>query len=771
MSNQAVNIAITGNASSLVTAAKTGEKALDGLSKGAKDTGKQIDEMGKEASQAEQEVKDLGRGARTTGSEVDEMGRSAERAARSTANLGRASHGLRTAGKVLALGSEKIVNQYTALAGGAGIGLAMKAQVELNDQITQMGIAARDAQTGMVQGKPFAAWAESTKRTVMDVSKATGQSAEELTSGMQAIIQRTGDMGLATSSLQLMGETATASGSSVAEVGALIANLGQKADIKGPEQMRQAITLLLAQGKSGAFELKDMVTNGERLFSVMSLFGKGGVGGLKSFGAFVQMARTATGSAEQASTAVERLGAFMSNVKKVEKHLASAGIHVKLDERADMETNIKKIISATGGKFSELSLKRLSSSQAFGEEGIRAISMMANEYAAGNGFKMFDSFKDAGGEIAKNAMLQDDFNTRVHDSKLQLQKLQAVFRDFADKNLASPLLALTGGLEWINAHGPETEMALKGIAAALLGLAAITTTVKVAGVVGQFASLIGGGRGRLAGGAGAAGGVGVQHVWVDNMGAVPGGPGAIPGAAAAEAGAVAQAARASLTSRLGALLGSTSIGRSVLGLGRAIGSPIGGIYRSAAQFGSGLAERAEMWAYQKGLSGSLRPMLGSAFSASKRMVAGSGAGALLALPYEYYQNGFSMRSTVAAVGAGVGGELGGALGSRLGPVGRFMGLAGGGMAGRQGSLAAYDWINEYLEKRSQNKRLQDVAAQADRINALRNAQVVPNVDAFAPTFQIFNQIDPQGRTTTRVEGPGVTKFDVLSAPLAPGWGL
>lgn len=604
MSNQAVNIAITGNASSLVTAAKTGEKALDGLGKGAKDTGKQIDgmgeeagqterkvkELGKESAQTESEVKDLGRGARTTGSDVESFGQKAEKAARSTSNLGRASHSLRTTGKVLAWGSEKVINQYTALAGGAGIGLALKAQVELNDQITQMGIAARDSQTGMVQGKSFASWAESTKRTVMDVSKATGQSAEELTSGMQAIIQRTGDMGLATSSLQLMGETATASGASVAEVGALIANLGQKADIKGPEQMRQAITLLLAQGKSGAFELKDMVTNGERLFSVMSLFGKGGVGGLKSFGAFVQMARTATGSAEQASTAVERLGAFMSNVKKVEKHLASAGIHVKLDEKADMETNIKKIISATGGKFSELSLKRLSSSQAFGEEGIRAISMMANEYAAGNGFKMFDSFKEAGGDLQKNGMLMGDFSIRVQDSKLQMQRLVATLKDFADKNLSGPLAGLTKMMSFFNSNAETTDRLIRLITKGLIAMAAVAAAVKIHKTFQEFRGIFGGSRsvGGKGGLLGQVSGMDVQRVYVVNMGAAGLGGGSGMGGFEPASEFIGPQRPASAWSRwgrsaamgtgiaaLGAVMAFSEDGNTATGWGRALGGAAG----------------------------------------------------------------------------------------------------------------------------------------------------------------------------------------------------
>jgi len=589
VSNQAVNIAITGNASSLVTATKAGEKALDGLGKGAKDTGKQIDGMGREAVQTEREVEGLGRGARTTGSDVDVMGRSAERAARSTANLGRASHSLRTTGKVLALGSEKVINQYTALAGGAGIGLALKAQVELNDQIAQMGIAARDANTGMVEGKSFAAWAESTKRRVMDVSKATGQSAEELTSGMQAIIQRTGDMGLATSSLQLMGETATASGSSVAEVGALIANLGQKANIKGPEQMRQAITLLLAQGKSGAFELKDMVTNGERLFSVMSLFGKGGIGGLKSFGAFVQMARTATGSAEQASTAVERLGAFMSNVKRVEKHLASAGIHVKLDEKADMETNIKKIISTTGGKFSELSLKRLSSSQAFGEEGIRAISMMANEYMAGNGFKMFDSFKDAGGDLQKNGMLMGDFSIRVQDSKFQMQRLVATLKDFADKSLSGPLAGLTNMLSFFNSNAETTERLIRLITKGLIAMAAVAAAVKIHKTFQEFRGIFGGSnaKGSKLGMLGQVSGMDVQRVYVVNMGAAGLGGSGIPGFEPASEFIGPQrpasawnrwgrsAAMGTGIAALGAVMAFSEDGNTATGWGRALGGAAG----------------------------------------------------------------------------------------------------------------------------------------------------------------------------------------------------
>lgn len=529
-----MHLKLLADASGLVSATKAGERALDALGGEAKDAGKALGTTGREARTTERQVDELGKEAKTTGRELDDMGREArgagqdlegmsrqaDQASRATTRLGKASHSLRGGGKALAWGSEKIVNQYTALAGGAGIGLAMKKQMDLNDQITQMGIAARDSQ-GKINGQSFVQWADSVKRSVMEASKATGQGAEEMTSGMQAIIQRTGDMKLATENIELMGLAATASGSSVEEMGGLIANLGQNVGLKGTAQMKQALTLLVAQGKTGAFEIKDMLSQGERMFTAMPNFRVQGMEGLKSFGAFVQVSRTANGNAETAAESIVSLGTAIAKLD--DKKLAKAGIRGlsltnKDGSKRSTEEIVKEIIKRTKGD-----MDGLIKANVFDEPAQRLIQKMANSYASGKGFEAFDSFKNAGGDLSKNPMMDDDFLTRVQDTKFQLARLLNSLRDFGDKTLAAPLAHLTSWMQYFNAHGPLTEALIRKLAIGLGAMFAVAGTVKAIKLVQEFKEVAGLGR-RPVGPSGLAAaieGAGVQKVFVTNFPGLP----------------------------------------------------------------------------------------------------------------------------------------------------------------------------------------------------------------------------------------------------------
>ena len=519
MSDSVVEVGFKANSSALVAAAKAGDKALEGMGDEVANAGKKTKVLGKETQEAARDLDGMSRGARTAGEDVDGFARKAEQASKAASHLGRASQSLRTGGKVLSWGSEKFVNQYTALAGGAGIGLALKKQMDLNDEMTQMGIAARDAQ-GMINGQNFASWFTESKAKIMEVSRSTGQGAEELAGGMRAVIQRTGDMKLATEQLELMGVAATASGSSVEEMGGLIANLGQNVGIKGPEQMKQALTLLVAQGKTGAFEIKDMLSQGERMFTAMPNFRVQGLDGLKSFGAFVQMSRTANGNAETAAESIVSLGTAIAKLD--DKKLAKAGIrNLKLTNKdgskRSTEEIVKEIIKRTKGD-----MDGLIKANVFDEPAQRLIQKMANQYAEGKGFTAFDSFKNAGGDLRNNKMLDDDFAARVNDSKFQINRLMGALREFADKSLSAPLAALTRALSFFNGNAVLTDTLIHNITKGLLAMAAVAGSVKMYRMFQEFRGLFGGAKnaGRSSSMLGQVAGMEVQRVYVVNMGSV-----------------------------------------------------------------------------------------------------------------------------------------------------------------------------------------------------------------------------------------------------------
>lgn len=145
---------------------------------------------------------------------------------------------------------------------------------------------------------------------------------------------------------------------------------------------------------------------------------------------------------------------------------------------------------------------------------------------------------------------------------------------------------------------------------------------------------------------------------------------------------------------------------------------------------------------------------------SNPVLRGSILASALGIPLEYLTNGVSMRSTVAGLGGAVGGTLGWLGGAALGGLTTWgaasvplamAGSAGLGWAGREGSLALYDWLT---------------ASKA----ASQQASVRPQ-DALSPTFNIGVNFDAMGRPTTTIDGPGATAARVSAPRLGPPWAL
>ena len=561
MSDQVVKVGIEGNAKGLVTAAKDGDKALGELENTAKGTGKALVVLDKETKTLatttkasdkalgglEDTAKDtgealgtLGKGAQESGRSMEGFERRTEAASRAATHLGKASQSIRTTGKVLAWGSDKIVNQYTALAGGAGIGLATKQAMDFNHAMTMTAIGARDA-AGKIDGIDMSAWLLKTTAAVKTVSEETGAPMGEIAAGIDQIKSKTGNIHQATTEMEMLTKAAIGTGASVSDIFGLASQLDAKVGIKGTEQMRQALTLLMEQGQSGSFELKDMVDNGERLFTAMAQYNKIGskdpMENLRSFGALLQMGKNAAGGPAEATTAMERMGAFMSNVKKVEKQLGKTGIRVKLDPRASIETNLKTIIVQASKTKRDLALRALKSSDAFGEEGGRLMDALANEYAVGRGFQQMDSFKTAGGDLAKSTSLMSAYEKASSDAYGQTMKLKSLIvswsHDMVGGGALSPLVA---GMRLLSEHAAATKMALTGIAG-LLGAAVLTVgALKAKGLFEEARGLFSGKKGSGAlGDLVSTSTLGVQRVFVVNL---PGGMGGVGGAASSESGVI-----------------------------------------------------------------------------------------------------------------------------------------------------------------------------------------------------------------------------------------
>lgn len=165
--------------------------------------------------------------------------------------------------------------------------------------------------------------------------------------------------------------------------------------------MQKALASLTMQGKAGAFEIKDAAAQFAKMSAAASRFGLSkGSEGVKVLGGLTQIARSATGSPEQAATAVEAM--FRQLVGESGK-LKGMGVDVfekgSTSKTRDVRDVITDAIAKTGGSLPKLQ-------KIFGEEGIRGVSPLISAFnEAKNGAKGTDAEKTAAGVTALRAAL------------------------------------------------------------------------------------------------------------------------------------------------------------------------------------------------------------------------------------------------------------------------------------------------------------------------------------------------------------------------------
>jgi hypothetical protein len=160
-------------------------------------------------------------------------------------------------------------------------------------------------------------------------------------------------------------------------VSAAAADLFQKFDINTVDGMADAMAALAFQGKAGSFELKDAASQFAKLSAAAARFGLAkGAGGVRTLGGLTQIARSATGSPEQAATAVEAMFRQFTSHHAL-KELKSIKVDPFKDKGKTQTKEIRGLIVETitkaGGNLEKLQ-------GIFGEEGIRAVSPVISEF-------------------------------------------------------------------------------------------------------------------------------------------------------------------------------------------------------------------------------------------------------------------------------------------------------------------------------------------------------------------------------------------------------
>lgn len=373
------------------TTAQGIEKSYDRIAKAATKAAKTIKKSSEEVSSQETKstkkttdsvVKDYERRAKAAEASSQRQIAASQRAAKEVAKnraatmRGPAGGGGSSSGL---LGPGSMAGGFAAAAAaaaGAAIvaatGAALRQSMKLGDISNRLSISARGA------GEKFVDKDVLRKEFEQVAASNPGMKAEDVAIGTQGFVSKTGDLDSARKFSGTFATVAQASGAEYKDVANAAADLMQKFDIKSMKDMQDALATLHFQGKQGAFELKDAAAQFAKLSAAASRFNIGkGSQAVATLGGLTQIARTSTGSPEEAATAVEQM--FSQLTAKADK-LKAQGVNVfdAKGQSRDIQNVLIETIANVGG--TNLAKKKAGLQEVFGESGIKAISPLIAKY-------------------------------------------------------------------------------------------------------------------------------------------------------------------------------------------------------------------------------------------------------------------------------------------------------------------------------------------------------------------------------------------------------
>jgi hypothetical protein len=367
------------------------------------------------------------------------------------------------------------------VAGSLGIaGSAARQSLQLQEVSNRLSIAARGAGEEAVDPRELRKEFEAT------AAKTPGIAAIDVANAVSQFVSKTGELGVARKSQGVFATVASATGSSIEDVSAAAADLFQKFDITSVEGMADAMSALAFQGKAGSFELKDAASQFAKLSAAASRFGLAkGAGGVRTLGGLTQIARSATGSPEQAATAVEAMFRQFTSAPAL-KQLKTIGVDPFKDKGRTQTKEIRGLLVETIAK-SKGDLAKLQG--IFGEEGIRAISPIISEFnnakqaASVGGASAADS-NQAGADAAR------DYINKMIDAPgdfSELQKDAAQAQQDASAKMTAAWEKITAGIS--DAAVPAIAELVKTIEESPGAIEALVGTIE--NLIYFFSALIG----------------------------------------------------------------------------------------------------------------------------------------------------------------------------------------------------------------------------------------------------------------------------------------
>lgn len=333
---------------------------------------------------------------------------------------------LKSSVRSLSNGLDQLGNRWSALGGAITIGGTAGYLMKLETQLKRIKVQAGLSTTEISRFKDELFQVANMR----DVAK----SPEELLDAVDTIISKTGDIQLARNNLRNIGLAMSASGGSGEDVGAMVAEMSQKLNVTNPQDIQRMLDLLAAQGKQGTFELRDMATQGPRVFTAMNRTGRQGVNAVREMGAVLQIVRRGTSSAEQASTAYERMiGGLIEKQKELKK------LGVQIWDPKELKQG-RQVMRSTIDIFEDVIRKtkgdQATLSKLFGEEAIRGVSSMATEWQK---TKRFDGLEQFYNLHADGTQILKDASEMADTTAASLERATTSAKRFAETRFSKPL--------------------------------------------------------------------------------------------------------------------------------------------------------------------------------------------------------------------------------------------------------------------------------------------------------------------------------------------
>jgi len=349
--------------------------------------------------------------------------------------------GLRAGREMMSVGSSlrRRGNQLGGVSLTAGLALSGKHVIDLERRFTRLGIGAEQTK-GQMEALKAEIYATSQMPDIeIDPS--------QLTSAIEVIASKTGDINIAKANIKSLALMIQATGAAGEDAGSLVANLSQQLQIKDAQGMLELLDTLALQGKSGAFELRDFATQGERVATAYAATGRVGKGAALEMGAMLQIIRSGVSGAEQASTAMERvIDTFTgTNASKFE----AAGLRIWDPEilkttgqkvARSIPEIIKDLVRKTGGDQEKIA-SLIPESMAR-----KAIAPFANEYRATGEFRQYEKILALQG---KGKTLTQDAARAAQDAASSIQALSTAWQEYSDKFLKTPIDTTADFTSWL----------------------------------------------------------------------------------------------------------------------------------------------------------------------------------------------------------------------------------------------------------------------------------------------------------------------------------